>query len=256
MKVIKCNLPDFKEISILPLADIHLGDPHSDFKKLMEYIDYLKNTPNAFTVLNGDLMDSATRNSIGDIYAADLSPMRQLEQCVKIFGPIKDKILACTGGNHEARIYRSDGIDTSALMCNQLGLDCYAPTGALLFVRFGKQSKHKHNRPVCYTIYAQHGRGGGKTEGGKINRVSDLAAIVDADIYLHSHTHLPALYKLGYFRVDPQNSSVDEVTKLFVNTSGMLNYGGYGETMGYKPASTDTPLIRLDGTRKRMTAAL
>lgn len=45
-------------------------------------------------------------------------------------------------------------------------------------------------------------------------------------------------------------------TSLFVNTSGMLNYGGYGETMGYKPASTDTPLIRLDGTRKRMTAAL
>ena len=80
--------------------------------------------------------------------------------------------------------------------------------------------------------------------------------LVDADIYVHSHTHLPAVFKQGYFRVDTANSSVSHVTKLFVNTSSTLDYGGYGETQGYKPTAKDTPLIRLDGTRKAMSASL
>lgn len=259
MKVIKCDLPqEFNEITILPLADWHLGDPHSDMKKIYEWLDYLKNTPNAYCILNGDLMDAATRHSIGDIYSATLQPMEQLKHCVKLFEPVKDKILCVTGNsNHEARIYRTDGIDVIAMMCAQLGLECYAPEAGLLFVRFGQLPLHHyHGRKVCYTIYCQHGSGGGRKEGGKIQRLVDLSAICDADIYLHSHTHLPAVAKLGYYRVDAANSSVAHVTKLFVNTSSALTYGGYGEVQGYRPTSTDTPLIRLCGTRKEMAATL
>lgn len=256
MKVIKHNLGDFKEITILPLADLHMGDPRSDFKLIQQYLDYIKNTPNAFTILNGDQMDAAIQSSIGDTYGASLQPMEQLKQCVKLFAPIKDKVLAVLPGNHEMRIYKSDGLDLTQIMCSQLGLDCYADTGALLFVRFGKVSHEHHGRPVCYTIYATHGSGGGRTEGGKIKRLSDLAAIVDADIYIHSHTHLPLIFKQGFFRVSAANSSIQKVDKLFVNTGATLNYGGYGELHGFKPASLQTPIIRLDGRQKRMAATL
>lgn len=257
MKVIRCDLPrEHKEITILPLADWHLGDPRADYKLITQWLDYLKVTDNAYCILNGDLMDSATKHSIGDIYSATLQPMEQLKQCITLFEPVKQKILAVLPGNHENRIYRMDGIDTTAMMCAQLGLECYAPEGALLFLRFGEQNDHKHRRPVCYTVYVQHGSGGGRLEGAKIKRLSDLAAIVDADVYIHSHTHLPAVFKTGYFRVDTANSAVAHVTKLFVNTSSALDYGGYGEAQGYKPTSKDTPLIRLDGTRKNASAAL
>ena len=170
--------------------------------------------------------------------------------------PIKDKILAVLPGNHENRIYRSDGIDITEMMCAQLGLDCYAPTGAFIYVRFGRLSAHKHNRKVCYTIYATHGSGAGRTEGAKIKRLSDLAAICDADVYIHSHTHLPAVFKTVYFRPDPTKNSVYEVSRLFVNTGAALDYGGYGEALGFKPASTETPLIKLCGTQKRAAAVL
>lgn len=257
MKVLKHDLGDFEEIEILPIADLHLGDIRSDYKRIMGYLDYIKEKPNAFTILNGDLMDAAIKSSIGDTYGASLQPMEQLRECVKLFEPIKGKILAVLHGNHEARIYRSDGLDLTQIMCNQLGLDCYADTGALLFVRFGKLPDHKyHSRPVCYTIYATHGAGGGRTEGGKVKRLSDLSAIVDADIYIHSHTHLPAIFKTAFYRVSTANSSVQICDKLFVNTGATLEYGGYGETNGYKPASLETPLIHLDGRRKRMTAIL
>ena len=117
MKVIHHTLSkEFKELQILPLADLHLGDIHSDGKKILEAIEYIRTTPNCYTILNGDLMDSAIKSSIGDIYGANLQPMMQLEQAVKLFGDISEKILAVTPGNHEARIYKSDGLQE--LVCN------------------------------------------------------------------------------------------------------------------------------------------
>ena len=255
MKAIKCELPEeLKSMELHVLADLHIGDSMSDWKLLQEKLKHIAETPNAYCMLNGDLMDTAITSSIGDTYGANLQPMEQLKRCVEIFDPIKNKILAVVSGNHENRVYKTDGIDMTALMCSQLGIrDRYSETTALVFIRLGQNIK---KRRVSYTVYATHGSGGGRREGGKINRLADLANIVDADIYCHSHTHLPAIFKQGYYRVDIPNSSVYYTDKLFVNTAAMLDYGGYGDKQGYKPASKDTPVIYLDGTKKRMYATL
>lgn len=258
MKAIRCDLPGEGIIEIHPMADLHMGDPNSDFKLIMERIEYIKNTPNAYCILNGDLMDTATSASVGDTYGAVLQPMEQLKQCVKIFEPIKDKILAVLPGNHEHRVYKADGLDMTEIMCAQLGIpEKYSPTTALLFVRFGKQ-KHggRCGKPFLYTLYVTHGAGGGRKEGGKVNRLADLASICDADCYIHGHTHLPLVFKNSFFRVSGSNSSVALVDKLFVNTAAALDYGGYGDTAGFKPASKRSPVIYLDGTKHDMWAKL
>jgi predicted phosphodiesterase len=255
MKAIRCDLPYAETIEIHPMADLHIGDSSSDYKSILERIDYIKKTDNAYCILDGDLMDTAIASSVGDTYGANLQPMEQLKQCVKIFEPIKDKILAVLPGNHEGRVYKSDGLDITELMCSQLGiLQKYSPTTALLFVRFGKSGNH--NRPQLYTIYVTHGSGGGRREGGKINRLADLASIVDADIYVHAHTHLPVVFKEAFFRVSGSNSSVSLVDKLFVNSAASLNYGGYGDRQGFKPASKQSPVIYLHGTKRNMWAKL
>lgn len=258
MKCIKCTLGDFDEIRILPLADLHLGDIHSDARKIQEYIDYIRDNDNVFTIFNGDLMDAAIKSSIGDVYGANLQPMQQLEQCVKLFGDIAPKCLAVLPGNHESRIYRSDGLDLTQIMCNQLGIgDRYAPASAMLFIRFGHDRlPGHHGRKVLYTIYCVHGSGGGKKEGTKLQRVVDLAAITDADCYIHSHTHMPIIAKLSFFRTDLGNSSVQRVDKLFVNTGSTLEWGGYAETQSFKPASNDTPVIVLSGRKRNLRAVL
>ena len=256
MRCIKCDLPYADTIELHPMADLHLGDAHCDYKGILERLDYIKNTPNAYVILDGDLMDTAIANSVGDTYGATLQPMEQLKHCVKLFEPIKDKILAVLPGNHENRVYRADGLDITQIMCSQLGLqDKYSPTTALLFVRFGKRNGH-HGRRQLYTIYVTHGSGGGRKEGGKINRLADLAGIVDADIYVMGHTHMPAVLKEGFFRVSGSNSSVSLVDKLFVNTAASLDYGGYGDAQGFKPASKRAPVIYLDGHKRDMRAML
>ena len=258
MKTIKKDLSqDLTQIEIHTFADEHIGDAGCDIDRLKERIKYVAETPNAYCILNGDILDNASRSSIGDIETRELNIMGQIQYGVELFTPIKDKILCVTNGNHENRAYRKEGIDISRLVAAQLGIsELYSPTSALLFLRFGKQSSHHQNRRALYTLYCLHGSGGGRKEGAKAIRLADMSSIVDADIYLHAHTHLPMIMKQGFFRTDLKSSTVQCVTKLFVNTASNLNYGGYGEAQEFKPNSKDTPIIYLNGTKKEMYAKL
>ena len=265
MKTIKIDLPrELKQMELHIFADEHLGDEHCDIKRLLQRIEYVKNTPTAFCILNGDIIDNATRTSLGDTYTQEFNPMEQLQKAVDIFEPIKDKILCITHGNHENRTYKKEGINLSRLMANQLGLsERYSPASAVLFIRFGElDCGHKETngsgkiRKVCYTGYILHGSGGGRKEGAKAIRLADMASIIDCDFYIHSHTHLPMIMKQGFHRIDPRNSTVAMVDKLFVNTAANLKYGGYGEAAEFKPSSMETPVIYLNGTKKEFTARL
>ena len=265
MKTIKIDLPrDINLLEIHTFADEHIGDEHCDVARLKERIEYVKNTPNAYCILNGDIIDNATKTSIGDVYMQEFNPMEQLRTATEIFDPIKDKILCITHGNHENRTYKKEGINLSYLIAQQLGLgDRYTPTSAVLFIRFGQVSNKKKEsngsgniRKLCYTAYVLHGSGGGRKEGAKAIRLADMASIVDTDIYIHSHTHLPMIMKQGFHRIDLSNSKVVKVDKLFVNTAANLNYGGYGEAGEFKPSSMDTPIIYLDGHEKDFKARL
>lgn len=265
MEIVKINLPRELESAELHIfADEHIGDEHSDIKRVIERIEYVKNTPNAYCIMNGDILDNATKTSIGDTYAQVFNPMEQLQRAIELFSPIKDKILCITHGNHENRTYKKEGINISYLIAKQLGLeDRYSPTSAVLFIRLGKNSSglketngSGQHRQICYTIYTLHGSGGGRKEGAKAIRLADMASIIDTDIYIHSHTHLPMVMKQAFHRIDTKNNSVALVDKLFVNTAANLKYGGYGEAGEFKPSSMETPIIYLDGTTKNFKARL
>ena len=258
MKAIKVNLPETMEsVEIHTFADLHIGDKFCDIELIKERIEAVKNNDKAYAILNGDIVNNATKTSVSDCYAEELSPMEQISRFVELFEPIKDKIIAITSGNHENRTYNKEGVDITRICARQLGLEhIYSKTSALIFLRVGKQSSHSRFRPVCYTIYCTHGSGGGRKEGAKAIRLADMASIVDADIYIHSHTHLGMIMKQAFFRTDAHNSTFALVNKLFVNTSAMLNYGGYGEAFEFKPSSKDTPIIYLSGTRKLFSARM
>lgn len=258
MKPIKAELSaDYKTIELLILADYHYADPHSDHKAIQKDIDYVLEHDDAYCILAGDLLDCALKSSLGDAYT-NLSPMEELSAMVDLLGPIAHKVLAVVGGNHEARHYRTNGVDMTALICKQLGIeDKYSHDTALLFLRFGTDTGYgRHRRPVLYTIYITHGSGGGRKEGGKIQRLADYSQIVDADIYVCGHTHLPASFKTSFARPSAANNSLTYCTKLFVNSAAKLQYGGYGDTGGFKPPCIDTPHIILSGDEKDMRALI
>lgn len=252
MHIIKRELSaDFSELYIMVFADEHIGDPLSNKPALKARIEKVRTTPNLYAILNGDLMNNATKTSVSDSYAETLSPQQQLDMLVELFTPIKDKILCIAPGNHEHRTYIKEGIDITAILASRLGLlDYYAPTAAYMFLRFGQDVKNHRSQKLIYTFYITHGRRAGRTAGAKINALMGLRNIVDADVYIHSHSHIPAVLKQPRHKVDVQHGKVTACDALFVNTAANLEYGGYGETFEFEPASMKTPTIHLSGRYK------
>ena len=262
MRAVRADYPEtWPHANVYTLADLHIGDAHCDESEVLARVKAAADDPYGLVILNGDLMNTALRHSVSDVYGELLSPMEQITYLVNMLRPVADKIIGVTSGNHEMRTYRCDGIDITRLVCRELGIeDKYAPEGILIFLRFGRRNAHgghmERSPKQWYSIYATHGSGGGRKEGAKAIRLADMAAIVDADVYIHSHTHLPMIMKQAFYRADSSNCMAKMVDKLFVNTGAALGYGGYGQSQEFKPASAQTACIHLEAKRKRMTATL
>lgn len=257
---VNITLPrDIKGIEIHTFADLHIGDTHCDTELIASRIKAVADNPTAYCILNGDIMNNATKTSVSDSYAEELSPMEQLERFETLFEPIKDRILFVSQGNHENRTYVKEGIDLTAVAAKELGIiDRYCKVGGVLFLKMGehKMRSSGHRKPIVYSFYITHGSGGGRKEGAKAIRLADMGAITDVDIYIHSHTHLPMTMKQAFYRTDMSNGTVRKVDKLFVNTSAQLDYGGYGQAFEFKPSSKHCPVIYLSGTSKDFNALL
>lgn len=256
MKPVVLELPEnLEHIDVHLLGDWHIGDPLCDLGSVAEKLDEIREKPNAYCILGGDLCDMALRDSIGDVHGAKLSPMGQVERVVSLLEPVKGKVLCMVRGNHENRVYKSTGIDPLAFVASELGLsERYSDTSALLFVQFGHDTKHGGR--MQYTMYVTHGAGSGRKEGGKLQRLADLQNIIDCDIYCHNHTHLPAVFPTCSYRIDYTHRQPVLVEHLLVNGGASLSYGGYADAGGFKPAGKRHPVIHLTSGRKHFTATL
>jgi hypothetical protein len=254
MKIIKVDLgSDLQGVDIVPFSDLHSGSGRTAMDKARALVERIRTTENLFTIINGDMMETALKTSLGNVYEQSLSPAQQADEVTELLMPIRHKILAMTTGNHEARITRATGLDLSLYVAERLGLgNRYTDGNYMLFVSFGRPAMTRESRRHTFSIYGTHGAGGGKLIGGKMNALGRMAGVVDADIYLHSHTHVPATYKEDFYRSDMRTRTVRQVTKLFVNSNAWMEFGGYGEIKGYKPA-TITPVtikLRAEGSYK------
>lgn len=249
MKIIKNDLgADINKIKIIPIADTHIGEKECNLKDIQKVISQIKNSDDTYAILNGDLLNTAIKTSVSDVYSETMTVQEQLDTIVEMFDPIKDKILGVIAGNHENRILSLTGIDVIKNFCYRLGIvDKYAVDAYLIFVSFGMPFETRPNRRYTYSIFGRHGSGGGSTIGSKLNKVKKMSDVVDADVYLHSHTHLPAAFRDMVFRICTRTKTIRELERLYVNTNAFLNYGGYGEEKGFTPASRQTVSIEMDG---------
>lgn len=253
MKVIKVNLDTkFNEIEIIVISDIHIGDPLFNKKEFLKMRDYVKDTKNCYCILNGDLINNATKNSVSDSYSEELTPMQQINTLLEYLTPIKDKILVATTGNHELRSFKESGIDIMALVMRELGLaDRYAEDAYYLFLYFGQRSRGRV-APMVYTIYGKHGSGSGGTSGGKINKLVKMAETCFADLYVVSHLHQPIATSLDYIVPDYGNKTVIQKTMKFLMSNSCLDFGGYGERFNLRPATLEFTKAILNGSERKI----
>ena len=256
MKIIKVNLNDecgeiIDKLTIIPIADVHIGDKLSNLKLLKEVLERIKKEEHTYTIINGDLCNMALKNSKSDVYSDNLSPMEQVLKATDLLEGIKNKILVISSGNHEDRTQRETNIDVTRLIAKQLGIeDRYANGWWYLYLTFGQDKK---KRPITYGITGIHGYGGGRKSGGKINRLEDMSQVVIADMYLMSHTHKPISTKNCIYMPYYQSKALSKQEMYYLMTNSFLESdGGYAEKMGFPPSNTSITEAKLDGVKKKI----
>ena len=241
---------EVESAEILPLSDFHIGDPGFNERALKDYLAYILGGENRFILLNGDIINNATRNSVSDCYEETMSPRRQIDRAAEILGPAAHRILGMVSGNHERRTDKEVGLSPAEILADKLRVK-YFGVQVLMKIRLGK---NEHSRPTYYTLYATHGWGGGRLRGGKANNLERLKNIVLCDIYCMAHTHGQMSFPSSIFVPDRKNDIVMERTMWFVNSGSFLDRGeGYAAAKGYEPQVLGCPIIELSGKERKIT---
>lgn len=246
---IKGTKNDFK---LMVLGDLHIGDELCDLELIKETLDYVKKNKDCYVILNGDLINNALKTSKSDSYKEQMTIEEEQDLLIDLLEPIKDRILVMATGNHEKRTELLAGINPLKAVAyalnlrNQLVEDSY-----VLTIEFGVAHGMK-NLTNKYVVYGIHGgTGGGRLAGATANALQQMALkLPNADLYVHSHTHMSINYNDMVFLYDYKTKKVKEHKRVYYNANAFLKYGGYAEQKEYKPVDRSPSVLVVEAIRK------
>lgn len=250
-QVILKDLSQFSKIYLVPLADFHEGARDADHEVSDGYIKWIAEHEDAFTILNGDMLNCAWKESTPDLFEDLITPDKAYEHLRERLMPIKDKIIMITRGGHEESIFQKVGADYMARLAYDLGDIPYMPDGGMFGIELRMNKCKSRNGRYVFWGYATHGWGGARTIGAKIKKVEDLANIANVDIIILSHDHTAAIHRMNVLsppaKINFGNKCYIHIQrKILINTGGFVSYRGYIQRKGYVPQDLGTPRIRLE----------
>ena len=183
------------DITIIHVADVHLGSSECMEQEFIKFIKTVAETPNTYLAILGDLLDNGIKSSVTNTYKQVMSPSQAKREMINILKPAADRILVMLPGNHELRSKREVDCDMIYDMACELGKEnLYRENMAVVKIQLGKeggQTVAGKDRPT-YTLVCLHGSGGGMTGAG-VNRAEKFGNISGSDALLLGHTHKPYL---------------------------------------------------------------
>lgn len=254
MDIITTRLGEFSELEVYPVSDIHLGDPKTDEGLFTRFTAFILKEPNRYMILNGDLINNATRTSVSNTYNELYSPHNQKYYMADLLKPLKDRILCIVPGNHEERSKKDVDNDITQDIAYMIGCsEKYSENGAYINIQFGKD---RHGRYLSYTGYIVHGAGGGKRAGSPANTLEMLPLSFIADFYVMGHVHRRLGFKNTYFKPNATWTRLEQFERAFVISSPWQDYGGYAQRKLYTPQVKGAKPLVLSGRKKEMEIRL
>ena len=256
-------LPDFEliqhsfhgghDVTIIPLSDVHLGSQECMEQELIKFIAEVKDHPNVYLVLGGDLIDNGTRSSVTNLFAAKMRPSEQKREMAKILEPVRDRILCILPGNHERRSGKDADDDPCYDIAAKLDLESvYRENIAFVKIKLGSEdhAAASFQRPT-YVLVVLHGAGGGMYTGGSVNRSENFGYTIDGmDALIVGHTHKPFNTSPGKTFIDSRNNVVSMKSFDVISSTSWLTYGGYAARGMMRPASFRPTKLVLCGDHK------
>jgi hypothetical protein len=215
---------------LVPVGDVHYGAINCDVEKFQATLEFCRKA-DAWVLLMGDLLESATRYSIGAGVYEQSNPQSQLDDMVEMLEPYQDLIIGSHFGNHEFRIFQSTGM----LKVRYLG---YAMNHVL------------HVGSERYIVFSTHGSSGATLRHTKIKKVLDISAWNKSDLYLYGHVHSLDTKSDEYREYDARNKVMVTKKRYFVLTGSFLRYDdSYAEMKNYQPERIGVANVHLDGEK-------
>ncbi len=242
-------------ITIFPISDVHFGALEHCSKEWLDFCKMVENTPNARLILGGDMINNSVRTcSFVNPFDELVRPREQKKRMVEFLEPIKDKILCCVSGNHEARSLKDDDIDITYDIMAKLDIeDLYRPNMCFMKVGLGHRPTEKDKPVNSYTFAVTHGAGGGIYTGATVNRNERFGNVIDGlDCLIVGHTHKGTISKPGKIVIDARNEQVYMTHYTVVSMVSWLNYGGYALRKMLLPAHVADPqMLKLSAKQKK-----
>lgn len=266
-------LPDFEiiqhsfqgghDITIIPVSDVHLGAAECMEKEFIEFVDRVRQTPNVYITLGGDLLNNATKSSVSNIYDEVYRPMHAKKMMAGILEPIKDRILCAVGGNHERRSSKDVDDDITYDIMAKLDIEnLYRENVAFLKLQLGLAKNKYGNRNKgslrpTYCLAVTHGSGGGVLTGAGVNRNERFGYALDGvDALIVGHTHKPYTTQPGKVVVDLKNNQVSVKPFKVVSSTSWLSFGGYAAQKMLLPSTHCLQTLQLRGDRKEIVVTM
>jgi hypothetical protein len=214
-----------QKLLLMPLGDIHEGSEGFPEKKFIDHLKWGMDMGGTFLGM-GDPFDFTS-----DSQRAIMAPLREstkkqldefMQNRVEKFADriefTKGHWIGMLEGNHSWQFHTGlkTGRTSDQLLCERMKCEFFG-TSAFIRIAFGVQY---HPEADC-TVFVHHGVGGGRTQGGQLNRLEDLLKSFEADIYLMGHTHSKVNDPIDRQYIGPDGTHYHR-TKLMARTGGWL----------------------------------
>jgi predicted phosphodiesterase len=242
---------------------VHLGSPECREQDFIQFIKTVKETPNVYLILGGDLIDNGTRSSVSDVFKATMSPSQQKKEMANILRDVSDRILCFVPGNHERRSGKDADDDPVYDIAAKLDLEhLYRENIAFVKILLGVREHESgattsSDRRPSYVLVVTHGTGGGIFTGGAVNRNERFAYVIDGmDALIVGHTHKPFTTQPGKIFIDKSNNKISIKPFKVISSTSWLEYGGYAAQKMLLPTTHCLHQITLTGKSKEIIVTM
>lgn len=247
-----------------PMGDFHKGVRACDEKALQIDIDEVVRDPNCYVIGMGDYADFINytdprfdpQTLSSWLETKNLSKLAEVQasKVTELLSPIAKagRLIGLLEGNHENTIKKKYSYHVAEQICNSLGVK-FLTYAAL--TRLTVQDTSKNGGSDVIRVFSEHGTGGGRYTGAKLNNVQMDGRWIDAEIYLRGHVHEKVASInpcLSITRTGPVKWV--EKPRAFILTGSYLRtyhydpenpHSTYAEKMSYPATAIGSPLIHV-----------
>ena len=246
-----------EHVEIVSICCAHFGHKACDRKRLMQWRDWVLESPNRYVYNLGDDMENALpgdekHNSM--MWDSDKTPEDQYLEAADYWKPVAEagKLIITHDSNHawrtEAKTGRSVAKELNVFL---QGLTAKKPTSAPVpdgSPRWGRwQALTRIDLgKFQYTIHSWHGSGSGCTPEAALRKCREQERNHVADLFLMGHAHQPITWGKEFMTFSDNGMDAIAKQRWFGVTGGFLGWHDtYAERAGLSPNRRGAIVVQL-----------